>query len=179
MNFRELDIAGAYLIDPRRRADERGFFARVFCERQFAERGLCTRFVQCSVSFNRRRGTLRGLHYQAAPHEETKLVRCTRGAIWDVIADLRPGSPTRGKWAAAELSADNGQMLYVPAGLAHGFQTLRDDAEVLYMISAFYDPAAARGVRWDDPTLAIDWPGADERVISARDLALPLWEGGP
>jgi dTDP-4-dehydrorhamnose 3,5-epimerase len=170
MQFRSLDISGLWLIEPERLEDERGFFSRVFCSDVFRERGLCTSYSQWSVSFNRRRDTLRGLHFQAPPHEETKLVSCTRGAVFDVAVDLRPGS--RGRWAAVELSAENRAALYIPAGFAHGFQTLTDDAEVLYHISEPYRPEAARGVCWDDPDLAIAWPKAEQRVISSRDQAL-------
>jgi dTDP-4-dehydrorhamnose 3,5-epimerase len=153
--------------------DERGFFSRVFCTDTFLQHGLRTDYAQWSVSFNKRCGTLRGLHFQAPPQEEIKLVSCTRGAVFDVAVDLRSGSPSRGKWAAVELSADNRSMLYIPAGFAHGFQTLTDDAEVRYHISERYRPEAARGVRWDDPDLAIAWPKSEERVISSRDQTLP------
>lgn len=153
--------------------DERGFFSRLFCADTFLEQGLWTDYPQWSASFNRRRGTLRGLHFQAPPHEEIKLVSCTRGAVFDVAVDVRPGSRSRGKWVGVELSADNRSTFYIPAGFAHGFQTLSDDAEVRYHISERYRPEAARGVRWDDPDLAIAWPPADQRVISGRDRALP------
>jgi dTDP-4-dehydrorhamnose 3,5-epimerase len=136
------------------------------------ERGLCTHYPQWSISFNHRRGTLRGLHFQAAPHEEIKLVRCTRGAIFDVVVDLRPKFPTRAKWAAVELTADNRASLYIPAGFAHGFQTLIDDAEVAYYTSEPYRQETSRGIRWDDPDLAVAWPKATQRVISERDLAM-------
>ncbi|HZT79891.1 MAG TPA: dTDP-4-dehydrorhamnose 3,5-epimerase [Gemmataceae bacterium] len=173
MQFHETRLRGAFLIDLDRREDERGHFARTYCEDEFAAVGLRPRWLQCNVSFNRRRGTLRGLHYQEAPFAEAKLVRCTRGAIFDVIVDLRPGSPTYGKWVAAELTADNGRMFYVPEGFAHGFQTLADDTEVFYQMSERYRPEAARGVRWDDAALAIAWPDCGERIISPRDLAFP------
>jgi dTDP-4-dehydrorhamnose 3,5-epimerase len=173
MLFKPLDIPGLFLIELERMEDERGFFSRLFCRDTFRELGLCTDYPQWSVSFNSRRGTLRGLHFQAPPQEEIKLVSCTRGAVFDVAVDLRSGSPSRGKWAGVELSADNRSTLYIPAGFAHGFQTLTDDAEVRYHISERYRPEAARGVRWDDPDLAIAWPKAEERVISSRDQTLP------
>ncbi len=173
MLFRPLEIPGLWLIEPEKTEDERGFFSRLFCADTFLERGLCVDYPQWSVSFNKRRGTLRGLHFQAPPHEETKLVSCTRGAVFDVAVDVRPQSHSRGKWVGVELSADNRSVLYIPAGFAHGFQTLTDDAEVRYHISVRYRPEAARGVRWDDPDLAIAWPDAEQRVISSRDRALP------
>ena len=172
MKFRELALKGAWLIEPERIADDRGFFARIFCEREFGDAGLETRYVQHSVSINEHRGTLRGLHFQVAPHEEAKIVRCTAGAIYDVIVDLRRPSPTFGKWVAAELTAENRHMLYIPRGFAHGFQTLADRTEVCYQISAFYQPEAARGIRWDDEDLAIPWPVA-AKIVSDRDAALP------
>ena len=172
MRFHPLSIPGAWLIEPEPAADERGFFARTFCARQFADRGLEIAIVQCGVSFNLRRGTLRGMHYQAAPHEEAKLVRCTRGAVYDVIADLRPGSPSFKQWVSTELSADNRRVLYIPEGCAHGFQTLIDDAEVSYEISAFYYPESARGVRWDDPAFRFHWPLPVE-AMSERDRLFP------
>jgi len=168
MLFTETKLKGAYLIEPQRLEDERGFFARTFCEREFADRGLCSRFVQCNVSFNRKKGTLRGLHYQVAPHAEAKLVRCTMGAICDVILDLRPPSATFKQWVAVELTADNRKMLYVPEGFAHGFQTLADETEVFYQMSEFHDPGCARGVRWDDPVFGIDW-ALPVTAVSARD----------
>jgi dTDP-4-dehydrorhamnose 3,5-epimerase len=175
MIFKELELRGAFVIEPEPLEDERGFFARTFCAAEFAARGLRPTIAQCSVSYNRRRGTLRGLHYQAAPHEEAKLVRCTHGAVYDVIVDIRPDSATFRRWAGIELSAENRRMVYVPEGFAHGFQTLVDETEVLYQISTAYVPQAARGIRWDDPDLAIAWPPAAARVISARDLGLPAF----
>jgi dTDP-4-dehydrorhamnose 3,5-epimerase len=145
----------------------------VFCSEAFLERGLCALYPQWSVSFNTARGTLRGLHYQAAPHEEVKLVSCTRGAVFDMAVDVRPGSPSRGRWVGVVLSADNGATLYIPSGFAHGFQTLTDGAQLLYHISEPHHPEAAQGVRWDDPDLAIAWPKTEHRVISGRDQALP------
>jgi dTDP-4-dehydrorhamnose 3,5-epimerase len=169
-------LSGAFVVELERLADERGFFARSFCREEFARHGLEPAVAQCNVSFNRRRGTLRGLHYQAEPHAEAKLVRCTRGAVWDVAVDLRPGSPTLYRWHAVELSADNRRALYVPAGFAHGFQALADDSEVLYQMSESYRAELARGVRWNDPRLAIEWPVA-QPIVSARDAALPLLPG--
>ena len=177
MKFLPTPLAGAYLIELEQLDDERGFFARSFCQNEFKAHGLDPVVAQCNVSFNRRRGTLRGLHYQAAPHAEAKLVRCTRGAVWDVIVDLRKGSLTVRQWHAAELTADNRRALYIPDGFAHGFQTLADDSEVLYQMSEFYHPESARGVRWDDRTLAIRWPIKDA-VISPRDRAFPTLDGG-
>jgi dTDP-4-dehydrorhamnose 3,5-epimerase len=174
MRFRETTLPGVWLIEPEPVADERGYFARAWCARELAEHGLEGAFAQSSVSYNRRRGTLRGLHFQAAPHGEAKLVRCTQGAIFDVAVDLRAGSPTEGRWYGAELSAANARTLYIPAGCAHGFQSLTDDAEVLYHMTVEYRADAARGVRWDDPTLAVAWPLADP-ILSERDRALPCF----
>lgn len=168
MQFHETQIPGAYVIELDRIEDDRGFFARSWCRDEFAARGLNPNVVQCNVSFNKRRGTLRGMHYQAAPHEEAKLVRCTRGAIYDVILDLRPDSPAFKQWVAVELSADNRRMLFLPEGLAHGFQSLCDETEVFYQMSAYYHPDATRGVRWDDPAFGIAWPLADP-LLSCRD----------
>ncbi|MDP9065479.1 MAG: dTDP-4-dehydrorhamnose 3,5-epimerase [Pseudomonadota bacterium] len=177
MKFSEAPLAGAYVIDLDRVADERGFFARSFCETEFAARGLPPPLRQSSVSFNAKRGTLRGLHFQAAPDEEEKLVRCTAGAIFDVIVDLRPASATHRRWFAAELSAVNHRSLYVPKGFAHGFMSLTDSSEVLYMISAPFVASAARGVRWDDPAIGIEWPMAPT-VMCARDAGYPLLRDG-
>lgn len=171
----ETSLPGAWLLEPERVEDERGYFARTYSRQEFAARGLDPEIAQCSVSWNRRRGTLRGLHFQAAPHEETKLVRCTRGSVWDAIVDLRPGSPTLERHFAAVLSAERGNSLYVPKGFAHGFITLEDATEVSYQISAPYAPESARGYRWDDPAFAIPWP-EPPAVISARDRALPLYD---
>jgi dTDP-4-dehydrorhamnose 3,5-epimerase len=168
MRFLETALKGAFIIELDKQEDERGFFARAWCQREFAARGLNPRLAQCNVSFNRRRGTLRGMHYQVAPYEEAKLVRCTRGAIYDVIIDLRPDSPTFMQWIAVELTADNYRMLYIPERFAHGFQTLEDNTEVFYQMSEFYAPECARGIRWNDPAFAICWPPA-ERIISERD----------
>lgn len=173
MQFVETKIAGVWVIEPDRFADDRGHFARTFCREEFAARGLVTDVAQCSVSFNARAGTLRGMHWQAAPHGETKLVRCTRGAVYDVAVDLRAGSPTFKQWVAVDLSAENGRALYIPDGCAHGFQTRADASEVFYQISTPYVPEAGRGARWDDPAFAIDWPDVGARIISARDRAYP------
>lgn len=175
MIFTETELSGAFVVEPERLEDARGHFARTWCAEEFEGMGLNPGLAQCSTSFNAARGTLRGLHYQAAPDAETKLVRCTMGSIFDVIVDLRVDSPTRGKWTALVLSAENRAMIYIPEGFAHGFQTLADDSEVFYQISAFYAPEASRGIRWDDPDLAIDWPWIEERVISERDDCFPLY----
>lgn len=172
MIFRKTRVPGAFVVEPEPAADDRGFFARTWCRETFAARGLAADLDQCSVSHNRRRHTLRGLHLQAAPHEEAKLVRCTQGRLFDVVVDLRPGSDAYGRWDAVELDAGAHRALYVPAGCAHGFQTLEDDTVVFYQIAGAYVPDAARGVRWDDPELAIDWPSRAP-VLSARDRALP------
>ncbi len=173
MIFTETKLKGTFIIEPERREDERGFFARTWCQQEFVAHSLNPRLVQCSLSFNKRKGTLRGMHYQAAPHEEAKLVRCTMGAIYDVTVDLRPDSATFKQWLAVELTADNRRALYIPEGLAHGFQTLCDNTEVFYQMVEFYHPEAARGVRWDDPTFGIIWPEAHTRILSARDQAYP------
>jgi dTDP-4-dehydrorhamnose 3,5-epimerase len=170
--FHELTLPGAFRIEPERIEDSRGFFARAFCAEAFAEHGLDPTLRQCSLSFNRQRGTLRGLHYQTAPWGEAKLVRCTRGRIFDVIVDLRPDSATRGRWEGVELAADNHGMVYAPEGFAHGFQTLEDDSELFYQMSAPYRAEAAAGVRWDDPDLAISWP-LPAPILSERDRRLP------
>jgi len=171
--FTETPLAGAYLIDPEPREDERGFLARIWCQREFDAQGLDTRLAQASMVFNRRAGTLRGMHYQMAPHEEVKLVRCPRGAIFDAIIDLRPGSPTFARHCTAILSAGNRRMLYIPRGFAQGYQTLEDDTEVVYQMSEFFEPSAGRGVRWDDPVFSIRWPDAADRIIADRDRNYP------
>jgi dTDP-4-dehydrorhamnose 3,5-epimerase len=172
MIFTETPIAGAYVIEVERMEDDRGFFARTWCQREFERHGLKPRLVQCSVSFNNRKGTLRGMHYQAAPHAEAKLVRCTAGAVYDVIVDLRPDSRTLCQWFSVELTADNRRALFIPEGLAHGFLTLADSTEVFYQMSEFFTPDCARGVRWNDPAFDIRWP-APVAVISPRDAAYP------
>ena len=168
MIFEETILKGAFLIEPELMADERGFYARTWCQKEFKAQGLNPNLVQCGVSFNRKKGTLRGMHYQAAPHGQAKLVRCGRGSLYDVIVDLRPGSETFKQWVAVDLSAGNRRMLYIPEGLAHGFQTLEDDTEVLYQMAEFYEPQSERGVRWDDPAFAITWP-SERRTISEKD----------
>lgn len=178
MIFRETPLPGAWLLTPERFADERGFFARTFCRQDFATRGLDPEVAQCSVSFNHKRGTVRGLHFQTAPHEEVKLVRVTRGALWDVIVDLRPDSPTFKNHFAVVLSAEAGNQLYIPKGIAHGFQTLEDGTEVFYQISVPYAPESARGYRWDDPAFAIPWP-EPVTVMSEKDRDLPFFGEEP
>jgi dTDP-4-dehydrorhamnose 3,5-epimerase len=168
MIFTKTALEGAFIIEPERIVDERGFFARSWCQEEFKAHGLEENILQCNVSYNKKKGTLRGMHYQEAPFAETKLVRCTRGALYDVIIDLRPNSKTFLKWIAEKLTADDLKMLYVPKGFAHGFQTLEDNAEVFYQMSEVYAPEYSRGVRWDDPLFSIVWPDAD-RTISAKD----------
>lgn len=177
MRFQPTELADAVLIELEKRADARGFFARTFCEAEFAEAGLQTRFVQANASGNPRAGTLRGLHYQVKPHAEVKVIRCTRGAIFDVIVDLRPGSPTYRRWQGFELSAAAGTMLYIPEGFAHGYQTLCDDTEVAYQVSAPYAPGAEAGLRHDDPAFAIAWP-LPVSAISDKDASWPDFEDG-
>ncbi len=168
MKFTETPLHGAYVLDVDRLADERGFFARTWCSKEFSGHGLVERMVQASISYNKRKGTLRGLHFQCAPSREAKLVRATRGSIFDVIVDLRPGSASFLKNFSVHLDAENRRALYIPPGFAHGFQTTADDTEVFYQMSDFYAPEYSRGVRWDDPAFAIDWPD-DERIIIERD----------
>jgi dTDP-4-dehydrorhamnose 3,5-epimerase len=168
MIFTETKLDGAFLIDIEEHTDERGFFARSWCQKEFEQHGLVPRVVQANISFNHKKGTVRGMHYQASPYEETKLVRCTRGAIYDVIVDLRKGSPTFRQWISAELTADNRRMLFVPEGFAHGFQILTDATEVCYQVSHFYTPGAERGARFNDPAFGIRWP-LDVTVISEKD----------
>ena len=169
MVFNKLPLDGLYLIDLNRLEDERGFFARTFCEKEFEKNGLHSKFPQSNISFNLKKGTIRGMHFQIAPHEEIKIVRCTRGAIFDVVVDLRPTSITYKKWFGVELSDSNRSMLYIPEGFAHGFQTLADQTELFYQMSTAYIPDAARGVRWDDPLLQIQWP-LPVSIISQKDL---------
>jgi dTDP-4-dehydrorhamnose 3,5-epimerase len=168
----ETKLKGAFVIEPERIEDERGFFARSFCSREFKENGLETDFVQCNISFNNKEGTLRGLHYQTSPHEEAKLIRCTMGAIYDVIVDIRPDSLTYKKWVAFELSQKNRKMIYVPKSFAHGFLTLTDNTEVFYQMSWFYTPDSGRGIRWNDPELGIKWPSVI-KIISKQDAGYP------
>jgi dTDP-4-dehydrorhamnose 3,5-epimerase len=175
MIIEALEPAGLFVLRPEPIMDERGFFARVFSSDQMAAAGLETGYPEWSVSFNKTKGTLRGLHWQAAPCLETKIVTCTRGALFDVAVDMRRGSATIGQWRSIELTEENRLSFYIPAGFAHGFQTLRDETEVLYHISAPYRAGMARGVRWDDPEISISWPACDKRIISARDAELPLF----
>jgi len=172
MVFTETKLKGVFTIEPELQEDERGFFARTFDQKEFEARGLNPRVVQCNISFNKKKGTLRGMHYQIAPYQEAKLVSCTKGAIYDVIIDLRKASPTLKQWVAVKLTAENRRMLYIPEGFAHGFQTLEDNTEVFYQISEFYHPEASRGVRWNDPAFRIVWP-SDITVVSDRDREYP------
>lgn len=172
MKFTQLKLIGAYVIEPEPMMDERGIFARTYCRKEFEAHGLNPILVQCSTSFNKRRGTFRGLHYRVAPHAEVKLVRCTRGAIYDVVVDLRPESVTFRQWCAIELTADNRTMVYVPEGFAHGFETLKDSSEVFYQMSEFYEPSYEGGIRWNEPAFKFEWP-FQPVVISARDRTYP------
>ncbi len=174
MKFIETPLEGAFILEPEPVHDDRGFFARTWDRQAFLERGLDPELAQCSLSFTMRRGTVRGLHFQLKPFEETKLVRCTQGAVFDVIVDLRLKASSFGRWHSVVLSADNWRMLYIPKGFAHGFQTLTDDVEFTYQISAPYSAAHASGVRWDDPVLGIAWPHAENRILSAADRSWPL-----
>ena len=172
MKFHPTPLRGAYTIEPERRGDDRGFFARVFCQDEFAKAGLTPQIVQANNSLSAKKGTLRGLHYQLAPKAEVKIVRCIRGALWDAIIDLRPDSPTFTRWFGAELNAENRLMMYVPRGFAHAILTLSDDAEALYLVSDFYAPEQERGVRWNDPKFKIDWP-IEPTEISTKDAQWP------
>lgn len=176
MKFIETSIKGAYIIEIEPIEDERGFFARSWCKKEFEELGLDTNIIQCNISFNKKRGTLRGMHYQIEPYEEVKIVRCTKGSVYDVIIDLRPDSPTFKKWESIELTDDNRLMLYIPKGIAHGFQTLEDNSELLYQMSEFYVAEYARGVRWNDPAFNIKWPIAHNLIISPRDQSYPYFK---
>jgi dTDP-4-dehydrorhamnose 3,5-epimerase len=175
--FEETRLPGAFVIELERREDERGFFARTFCVDEYAEHGLQTSLVQANVSWNPRQGTLRGMHFQRAPHAEVKVVRATRGAIHDVIIDLRPESPTYRQWIGVDLTAENRRALYVPEGFAHGFQTLVPDCEVHYLVTEFYTPSAEGGVRWDDPAFGIEWPDPANAFLSPKDAAWPDFAG--
>ena len=172
MNFSETKLKGAFVIELEKHQDERGFFARVFCQKEFEANGLIPDVAQANMSLSPTRGTLRGMHYQKSPFEETKLVRCTKGAIYDVIIDIRPDSPTYKQWTGVELTADNYKMLFVPKNFAHGFITLSDDTEVTYLVSQFYSPGSELGIRWNDPHIAIQWP-MDVEVISDKDANWP------
>jgi dTDP-4-dehydrorhamnose 3,5-epimerase len=172
MIFTQLSLPGAYIIELEPKADARGFFARTFCEKEFERHGLRTCFVQCNCSWNEKTGTLRGMHFQRAPHAEAKLIRCTQGKIFDVLIDLRPDSPTFTRWEAVELTSENRKMVYVPEGFAHGYQTLTPGAEVFYMTSEPYTPGAEGGVRWNDPFFGIQWPLPDP-ILSDKDRNHP------
>lgn len=172
MRIRETELGGLFVLDLDQRSDERGYFARTFCAQEFATEGLPTHFVQCSVSVNHRKGTLRGMHFQRAPSPEGKLVTCTRGRIYDVVVDIRRDSPSFRKWSGFELSEKNKTLLYIPPGFAHGFQTLEDETDVFYQMTEFYRPELADGVRWDDPAFAISWP-LPVSTISEKDRSLP------
>jgi dTDP-4-dehydrorhamnose 3,5-epimerase len=172
MKFEPTAFSEIWVIELDLREDERGFLARTFCEKEFAERSLNTRWPQCNLTRTLRRGMIRGLHYQAEPRPEIKLIRCSSGAIFDVVVDVRPNSPTFGKWAGFELTAENRRQLYLPGGFAHGLQCLQDNSEVFYQMSEFYDPELARGVRWDDPTVNVHWP-VPNPLVSERDRHLP------
>ena len=173
MIFTETKLKGVYVIAPELIEDERGFFARLWTPEEFEERGLNPRLVQANISYNHKKGTLRGMHFQVKPHEEAKLVRCTRGSLYDVALDIRPDSPTYLQWEAVELTEENRLMFYVPEGFAHGYQTLEDDTEVFYQMSELYHPESARGLRWDDPKLGIKWP-LPVSIISQRDTQFEL-----
>jgi dTDP-4-dehydrorhamnose 3,5-epimerase len=173
MNFTETELGGVFVIDPARFEDDRGFVAPAFSPREFEARGMDTRVVGTNISYSLRRGTLRGLHFQAAPHGQAKLVRCTRGRVFDVAVDIRPGSPTHRQWFGVELTAENRRMIYIPGDCAHGFLTLEDDSEVFYMISSPYEPGSGRGFRWNDPAFRIEWPEVGELKINERDRTYP------
>lgn len=174
MIITETSLPGTYIIELDPICDERGYFARTWCAKEFAEHGLNSKLVQCNISYNKNRGTLRGMHYQIAPYEEVKLVSCIAGIIYDVILDLRQDSPMFRRWQAFELSASNHRMLYIPKGFAHGFQTLQDNSTVFYQMSEFYHPECARGVRWDDSAFSIEWP-IDEIIMSEKDKRYGWW----
>lgn len=173
MRITETKLKGVFLVEPKRFEDERGFFAPAFSAREFVAHGMAGNFVENNISFSTKRGTLRGLHYQAAPYGQSKLVRCTRGAIFDVAVDIRPDSPTFRQWVGVELTEENRSMLYVPGDCAHGYQTLENNSEVFYMVSAVYAPESGRGIRWNDPAFGIEWPEVDERVLVERDRNYP------
>ena len=175
MIFIETELSGAHIIEPENLEDERGFFARVFDKKEFEDRGLNTEYVQTSISFNKQKGTFRGMHYQIEPFEEEKLVRCTKGKIFDVILDLRPQSKTFKKWTSVELSEDNHKIIYIPKGFAHGFQTLENNSEIFYEISQYYNSDYSKGIKWDDPSFDIKIP-LDISIISKKDLAYPKFK---
>jgi dTDP-4-dehydrorhamnose 3,5-epimerase len=173
MTITETKLAGVYIIEPKRFADDRGFFAPSFSAKEFAARGMASVFVENNISYSKSRGTLRGMHYQAAPYGQAKLVRCTRGAVFDVAVDLRPNSPTFKQWVGVELSGENRSMLYLPEDCGHGYQTLTDDTEVFYMVSGTYHPESGRGFRWNDPAFGVEWPDVGQRVLIERDQQYP------
>jgi dTDP-4-dehydrorhamnose 3,5-epimerase len=175
MKFTETKLKGAFVVEIEKLSDERGFFARSWCRKEFETHGLASRVVQANVSYNRRRGTMRGMHYQIAPYQESKLIRCTRGAIYDVIIDLRPDSPTYKQWTGVELTADNYTMFFVPQDFAHGFETLTDNTEITYQVSQFYTPGSEKGIRFDDPAFNIQWP-LEVAVLSDKDRTWPGFE---
>ena len=173
MIFNKTKLDDAYIVEMETIRDHRGFFCRAWCSKEFEDHGLISQFVQANLTFSPKRGTVRGLHYQIAPHQEVKLVRCTRGATYDVIVDLRPESPTYKQWLAVELTADNHKMIYIPAGFAHGYQILEDNTEVFYQVGQFYAPKYERGARWNDPAFGIDWPIASPLILSDKDKSWP------
>jgi dTDP-4-dehydrorhamnose 3,5-epimerase len=177
MIFTETELPGAFVVDLERREDDRGFFARAWCANEFSDHGLNTRLVQANLSFNDREGTLRGMHFQGEPVAEAKLIRCTRGSIFDAIVDLRADSPTFKRWIGVELSADNRRALYVPEGFAHGYQTLEPETETFYLVSEYYTPEAEGGVRWDDPAFGIEWPNPESPLLSDKDRSWPDFTG--
>ena len=173
MIFTKTKLKGAFIIEIEKSEDDRGFFARAFCEKEFEAHGLTFNPVQANIAFSKTKGILRGMHYQIAPYEEAKLIRCIKGAIYDVIIDLRPDSPTYRQWIGVELRADNYKMFYMPEGFAHGYQALMDNTEVFYQVSQFYSPESERGMRWDDPAFGIKWPEIDNCIVSTKDKSLP------
>lgn len=177
MKFIETKLKSAFVIEPEKLGDERGFFARIWCQREFKAHGLNPNLAQSSIALSKKKGTMRGMHYQLPPHEEAKLIRCTKGSLYDVIIDLRPASETYKQWFGIEITAENYKMVYVPEGFAHGYQTLLDDTEVLYLISDFYTPECYTGVRWNDPVFGIVWPIAENVIISEKDKNCPDFRG--
>jgi dTDP-4-dehydrorhamnose 3,5-epimerase len=175
--FKETNLKGAFVIEPEKFEDQRGFFARAFSQQEFMDHGLPGHFVEAGISFSLRKHTVRGMHFQAAPHAQAKLVRCTRGAIYDAMIDLRPESPTYKQWFAHELTERNRLLLYIPEGFAHGFQTLEDESEIFYQLSEHYTPASERGVRWNDPAFGIQWPETENIIINERDRTYPDYRG--
>jgi dTDP-4-dehydrorhamnose 3,5-epimerase len=175
--FTETELPGAFLVDLERREDERGFFARAWCADEFGEHGLNARLVQANLSFNDLKGTLRGMHFQREPAAEAKVIRCTRGSIFDAIVDLRSDSPTFKRWIGVDLSAENRRALYVPEGFAHGYQTLEPETETFYLVSEYYTPSAEGGVRWDDPAFGIEWPDPGSPILSPKDANWPDFTG--